>query len=286
MPVVSLIPGGVEPPPMHVGIVAQRGNPRAAELADDVRRALDAGVSLDVETATALDVEGTPTDRLADCDLVVSIGGDGTFLYTARNVGETPIMGVNLGEVGFLNATAPDDAVATVRAEVERLRSTTDPAFQEMSQVAATGDGFELPPALNEVTILGPQRGHGNGIGVEVRLDGDLYTGSHADGVIVATQTGSSAYNLSEGGPLIHPAVDGFVVTEMCADGPMPPLVVDPDGDLTVRVAGAPTAYVVADGRSSREIEPPTRVALTRADRRVRVAGPSLEFFGALGKLD
>jgi NAD+ kinase len=273
---------------MHVGIVAQRGNPRAAELADDIRRALDARVSIDEETADSLDLDGSglPADGLTACDLVVSIGGDGTFLYTARAVGDTPVMGVNLGEVGFLNATAPDDAVEAVRAEVDRLRTTDDPAFQEMSQVTATGEGFELPAALNEVAILGPKRGHGQGVGIEVRLDGALYTGSRADGVIVATPTGSSAYNLSEGGPLVHPEVDGFVVTEMCAEGPMPPLVVDPDRELTVRVEEADTAYVVADGRTAVEIEPPTRVRLGRADQPVRVAGPPLEFFAALGKLD
>ncbi|WP_255197274.1 NAD(+)/NADH kinase [Halorarius litoreus] len=271
---------------MHVGIVAQRGNPRAAELAEDIRRALDARVSLDAETAESLGVEGRAADALVGCDLVVSIGGDGTFLYTARAVGDTPIMGVNLGEVGFLNATPPDDAIRAVRAEVARLRSTDDPGFQEMAQVKATGDGFELPAALNEVTVLGPQRGHGQGVGIEVRLDGELYTGSRADGVIVATPTGSTAYNLSEGGPLVHPDVNGFVVTEMCAEGPMPPLVVDPDRELTVRVEEAERAYVVADGRTKHEVTPPTRIRLQRAERPVRVAGPPLDFFAALGKLD
>lgn len=273
---------------MHVGIVAQRGNSRAAELADDIRRALDASVSLDAETADSLglDAGGRTADGLTDCDLVVSIGGDGTFLYTARSVGDTPIMGVNLGEVGFLNATAPDEAVDAVRAEVDRLRTTDAPEFQEMEQVKATGEGFDLPAALNEVTVFGPQRGHGQGVGFEVRLDGELYTGSHGDGVIVATPTGSTAYNLSEGGPLVHPDVDGFVVTEMCAEGPMPSLVVDPDRELTVRVEEADTAYVVADGRTTVEVEPPARIRIRRADQPVRVAGPPLEFFTALGKLD
>lgn len=271
---------------MHVGIVAQRGNPRAAELAENIRRALDARVSLDAETAELLDSDGREPTSMDGCDLVVSIGGDGTFLYTARSVGDAPIMGVNLGEVGFLNATAPDVAVDAVREEVERLRTTDDPVFQEMEQVRATGEGFELPPALNEVTVLGPQRGHGNGVGVEVRLDGELYTGSRADGVIVATPTGSSAYNLSEGGPLVHPDVGGFVVTEMCADGPMPPLVVPPDRELTIRVEDADSAYVVADGRTKATIDPPTHISVARAERPVKVAGPPLEFFAALAKLD
>lgn len=274
---------------MHVGIVAQRGNSRAAELAADIRNALraaDVTVTLDEETAGALDATGRPVDEMADSDLVVSIGGDGTFLFVARSVGSAPIMGVNLGEVGFLNATPPASAVDAVLAEVERLATTSDPDFQEMSQVQVVADDWRLPPALNEVAIVGQQRGHGQGVGIEVRYDGRLYNGGHADGIIVSTPTGSSAYNLSEGGPLVHPAVDGFVVTEMCGAEPMPPLVVDPDAELSVRLSAAETAYVVGDGRMTREVEPPARMTLGRAAEPVRVAGPSLDFFTALGKLD
>ncbi|WP_435197104.1 NAD(+)/NADH kinase [Natronomonas sp. EA1] len=274
---------------MEVGIVAQRGNSRAAELAGEIRRALTetaVAVTLDSATAAALDREGRPPEALADCSLVVSIGGDGTFLYTARAVAPAPVMGVNLGEVGFLNVTAPGEAVEAVREEVHRLRTTADPEFQEMPQVTASGDGWGLPPALNEIAVLGPQRGHGNGIDIEVRVDGDLYTGSHADGVLVATPTGSTAYNLSEGGPLVNPSVGGFVVTEMCADGPMPSLVVSPESTVTVQIDGADLAYAVADGRTREELSPPTQVEIRRAPEPVRVAGPPLDFFTALGKLD
>lgn len=269
---------------MHVGIVAQRANDRAAALAAEIADALAATVSVDTETADTLGVEGVAPAAMADCDLVVSIGGDGTFLYTARSVGDAPVMGVNLGEVGFLNATAPDDAVATVTETVAAIRDgATD--FQEMMQVHPTGPGLDLPPALNEVAVLGPQRGHGHGVDVEVRVDGEPYSASHADGVIVATPTGSSAYNLSEGGPLVHPGVDGLVVTEMCADGSMPSLVVEPSATVTVSVDGAPEAHVVADGRTHETVTPPTTVTVARAERPVRVAGPELDFFAALEKL-
>jgi NAD+ kinase len=273
---------------MDVGIVAQRDNPRAAELAAELRRALepDSSVRLDEETASELGETGVPPSAMADADLVVSIGGDGTFLFVARNVDGTPVMGVNLGEVGFLNVTPPSEAVGAVRAEVDRIRTAADPVFQEMPQVQARGDGLDLPPAFNEVSILGPQRGHGNGIGVEVRVDGSLYAGSHADGVIVATPTGSTAYNLSEGGPLVHPGIDGFVVTEMCAEGGMPSLVTDLDAEVTVRLDAADYGYVVADGRTTERVELPTRVTLEQAAQPVRVAGPPLDFFAALGKLD
>jgi len=286
-PVVRLLRAPGEPPSMQVGIVARQDSPRAASFAADVRdalRAVDAAVAVDEATADAIGVAGRPADALADCDLVVSIGGDGTFLYTARSVGTTPIMGVNLGEVGFLTVTQPSETVEAVQAELARLREADEPDFQRLPRIHAAGDGVDLT-ALNEVAVLG-ERGPGRGIEVEVLVDGERYTEGHADGVLVATPAGSTAYNLSEGGPLIHPSVEGFVVTGMCAAGPMPPLVVAPDAAVTVRVTAAGgRAVVVADGRQRHDVEPPTRIRVCRAPDPVRVAGPPLDLFAALSKL-
>ncbi|WP_254536300.1 NAD(+)/NADH kinase [Halomarina litorea] len=272
---------------MHVGIVAQKGNPRAAALAGDISRAVGATVVVDESTAGAVDAEGIPADRMDTCDLVVSIGGDGTFLFAARGAGDTPIMGVNLGEVGFLNATAPEDCVETVERVVTDYQAGAM-AIQEMPRIEASGEGWSLPPALNEVVVMGTQRGHGNGIEAEVRVDGSLYGSGQADGVLVATPAGTTAYNLSEGGPLVHPSVEGFVVTEMAARDPMPSLVVTPDSEVTVRVdaSGTDGAVVVGDGRRSHDLDPPAAVTVRRADVPVRVAGPDLDFFAALSKLD
>ncbi len=281
----------VKPRSMQVGIVAQRSNPRAAEVAVAVRDALDereVTVLFDDATAESLDRPelGMAVEALADCDLGVSIGGDGTFLFAARGADATPVMGVNLGEVGFLNAVAPADAVDAAVAAVERIRETGAPRIQELPRVAAGGDGWSLPPALNEVGVLAPERGRGGGFGVEVRVDGSLYTGGHADGVLVATPTGSTAYNLSEDGPLVHPTVSGLVVTEMCAAEPMPSLVADLEATVEVHVDAAEAAHVVADGRTAETVAPPTRVRVEAADQPVRIAGPPLDFFQALGKLD
>jgi len=270
---------------MHVGVVAKRDTPRAAELADRIRRRLDATVTVDELTGDRLGVEGVPVAALADCDLVVSIGGDGTFLFTAREVAPTPVMGVNLGEVGFLNAVSPDDCVASVREAVEGLESGGAP-LQELAQIRAEGEGWSLPPAVNEVAILGPQRGRNNGIDVEIRIDGERYAGGRADGTLVSTPAGSTAYNLSEGGPIVHPDVDTLLVTEMCAEDGMPPLAAPIDATVSVAVSGADSAVVVADGRTRQPLDPPATVRLGRAAEPVRVAGPPLEFFAALDKLE
>ena len=272
---------------MNIGIVAQRGNDRAAELAANLRRELaDVDVAIDEATASAIGETGVPVDGMTSFPLVVSVGGDGTFLYTARHVGSTPILGVNLGEVGFLNAVPPEAAADAVRGEVDRIRETGSPRFREVGRIVAEGDGWSLGPGLNEVLVGGRLRGHGQGLDVDVRIDGSTYLEGHADGVIVATPTGSTAYNLSEAGPLLHPGVDGFVVNGMCAEDSMPPIVIDRTEDVEIDVSGVDRAIVATDGSERRWLDPPTTITVREADVPARIAGPRSDFFRALEKLD
>lgn len=282
---------------MTVGIVAQRDNRRAISLASTLcerLQATSAAVVVDETTAGALGnhdeweaavPDAAPVEEMSSCALVVSIGGDGTFLYAARGAGSTPIMGVNLGEVGFLNAIAPEEAVETVVAEVEHIQKTGSARTRAKPRLRAAGDDWSLAPALNEVVVQGSHRGHGGGGTVEVYIDDSLYTSGHADGVLIATPTGSTAYNLSERGPLVHPDVSGLVVTGMADETGMPPLVVDVDSEIVVELSDADSGVVVSDGRIRKEVSPPERVTLSRASEPVRLAGPPLDFFTALDKL-
>ncbi|MFW6321662.1 MAG: NAD(+)/NADH kinase [Halohasta sp.] len=273
---------------MEVGIVAQWDNDRATALAGEIRAALvDDGVGcrLDESTAAAIDVPeaAAAVDSFEACDLVVSIGGDGTFLFAARGAGGTPILGVNLGEVGFLNGVTPEDAVDAVRDEVAALRQGTMDV-REAPRLSADSDDWESVPAVNEIVVTG-RRGHGGGASFEVAVDGSHYTGGHADGILIATPTGSSAYNLSEGGPLVHPSIGGLIVNEMCGTDAMPPLVVAGDCEVTVSVEDADHIVVVSDGRRPHELDVPCEITVSRAEPPVRLAGPVADFFEALGKL-
>lgn len=275
---------------MDVGIVGQRDNARAADLAAAVLELLEdagVGVRVDIETASVLAVEGSRVEEMRDCDLVVSIGGDGTFLFAARGAGSTPVLGVNLGEVGFLNAVPPEDAIPTIRREVERYRETGSIRHREVPRVVVRGEGdWELAPALNEITVQGHQRGHVDGLSLSVRVDGALYSTSQGDGVLVATPTGSTAYNLSEGGPIVHPEIGGFVLTDMCGSGSMPPLVCPIDADITIRVGDAAEAIVSSDGSDHQTVRPPTELSISAAAEPAKVAGPVSDFFQALNKLE
>jgi NAD+ kinase len=274
---------------MKVAIVAQQDNDRTAGLAADLReRLIEAGVTvwLDAVTAERLDVAGRPLDAFRPADLVVSIGGDGTFLFAAHSAGDTPILGINLGEVGFLNPVPPEEAVEAVLSEVRRFRETGELDARARPRLAARGDGWTLPPAVNEVVVQGSRRGHGGGASITVRIDGSEYAAGHGDGVLVATPTGSTAYNLSEGGPLIHPDVSGFVVTGMATADGMPPLVVDSDATVTVSVADTDAAVIVVDGRIRERITPPAEVTVGIGDDPIHTVGPLSDFFEAIEKLD
>ena len=269
--------------------MARKGSEGAVSLAADLRDAVVAAgesVWLDAETADALGESdrGRSVDALVEADLAVAVGGDGTFLFVARNAGGTPIVGVNLGEVGFLNAVSPADAEKTVLAEIEAFaRGGLD--VREAPRLAAHADDWTSVPAANEIVIQSDRRGPGAGIDYEVRVDGSRYSGGHADGVLVATPTGSTAYNLSERGPLVGPGVSGLVVNEMAAEAGMPPLVVDVDAAVTVAVEGVAEAVVVSDGRNKTTLDAPVEVTVERTTPPMRIAGPPSDFFEALGKL-
>ncbi|MDY6818000.1 MAG: NAD(+)/NADH kinase [Halobacteriales archaeon] len=275
---------------MELGIVAQKDNDRALDLAAELHEEFSqAGhdIYTDPNTAEAIGTDPTAIEAMGECRLVVSIGGDGTFLYTARYVGATPILGINLGEVGFLNPIRPEAARDRLREEIERIRNEGQPRFREVSRLTVTDEAateWDLPPALNEVVVQGPQRGHGQGIDIEISVDGGVYTESRMDGVLVATPTGSTAYNLSEGGPLVHPAVEGLVITEMCAAEPMPSLAVPEDSVVSIRATDAEFAYLSSDGER-RKVTTPLAVRIEVAANPARIAGPQGDFFEALGKL-
>jgi NAD+ kinase len=274
-----------------VGIVAQRDNEHAQALAVDLVDALErdgASVVVDESTGGAIDATAVPVAAMAGRDLVVSIGGDGTLLFVAREVGSTPILGVNLGEVGFLNAVAPADALGVVTDLADELDERGTVPERELSRLQASGVDAEwtLEPALNEVVVHGPRRGNGGGATIEIRVDGQRYVESHADGVLVATPTGSTAYNLSEGGPLVRPTAETLVVTQMAATDSMPPLVVEPETEISLTISGSDAGYAISDGRNRQQLEPPATVSVSLAAEPVRLVGPQANFFDGLDKLE
>ena len=177
------------------------------------------GMTLFTEPALADYWPGTPPPDLtgADLDVLLSFGGDGTLLRGARMLEGrgVPILGVNLGKVGFLTSVSRNAMPAALDALVDG-RYITEPR-QALRSVIQDADGNTVPLdlALNDVVV------HKGGVARVIRLDVEVQGESvgpySADGIIVATPTGSTAYSLSAGGPIVVPGVQALIITPICA---------------------------------------------------------------------
>ncbi len=150
-----------------------------------------------------------PADDPQAMDLVVAIGGDGTVLRAARRAvaADADVVGINLGELGYLAEIEPDGW----EAALARLLRRHPPARGAHARRGALADGPELPPGLNEVVI--EKQALGRTVRLGVSIDGDFFTSYVADGLILATPTGSTAYSLSARGPIVAPSHRALVMT-------------------------------------------------------------------------
>ncbi len=217
-------------------------------------------------------------------DLVIVLGGDGTLLAAARifaKVG-TPILSVNLGFLGFLTEVRLADLYATLENWCAGCHSLDERA---MLHAALWREGKELASydALNEIVVSkGDIARMGN---FAVELDGKSVARFRADGVIVSTPTGSTAYTLAANGPILTPDVDAMVVTPICPHLlTLRPIVVRGDASLTVRVEGVPNvALLTVDGQQGLELQRDDEVRCRRSThtvKLVRLGGTG--FFDAL----
>jgi len=243
-----------------VGFVVHAGRPAAVEAADELRAAL-----------TAQGVRAVNVDEVAtDVDLVVAVGGDGTFLraaYVAARVG-SPVLGVKVGRLGFLTEVEPPSAVALV---LEALDGRA-PVEERLAVVAEAADGASFPPqwAMNEIMV--EKRARHRLIRLKVAVDGEYVTTFSADGVIVATPTGSTAYSFSARGPIVSPDVACLVVTPIAAHMVFDrSFVLGAGRVVTLEVVGDEPGLVSADGRETQEIPVGTEVRIRASERPARL---------------
>ncbi|MEX0952615.1 MAG: NAD(+)/NADH kinase [Nitriliruptoraceae bacterium] len=250
-------------------------------------------------------IEEGQGDRLADVapivdaatfsstvDLAISFGGDGTFLRAAHlcRPSATPILGVNLGRLGFLAEIEVDDlddamsAVADGRWIVERRSTLTlsiDVDGRPLDPGPASGTGGFGGWALNEVSVEKTARQRL--LLMDVSIGGQLFARMSADALVVATSTGSTAYALSAGGPILSPRIDATLVVPVAPHSLFDRTVVAaPDEPVEVQlVDDQPPALVSCDGRDPREVPAGARIVVRGGGSTVPIARLSkLEFFG------
>lgn len=195
-------------------------------------------------------------------DFIITIGGDGTILRTCIHVPkpEPPILAINMGERGFLAEVFPNDALEAV----DRILKGKF-ALERCKKLAASVEGESLPDALNEVFISAD---------TPVKLlyatlwkDGTQILGCRADGILVASQTGSTGYSIAAGGPVLDPETNVFVVTPVCPLTPFPPVVFSENSTLTVKLEKPRNVLVVVDGHYRKLVEKrKPRVTITKSN--------------------
>lgn len=260
---------------IRVGVVGHRGY---AELPDILRTLFDAaprlGLTLYFESELFEVADGGRlwTDP-ARVDLALSLGGDGTLLRTARFLdgAPAPILGVNLGRLGFLTSCAGDELEPALTAFV-RGEATTE-VRMALTARAVNQDGSEGQRwrALNDFVMH--KGGFARMLSIRVEVNGESIGDYSADGIVISSPTGSTAYSLSAGGPLVVPTVESLIITPISAHAlAIRPLVVGPDAEVVVQALDAPDELLVTiDGQVGANFAPTSRLIVTRAETPVRV---------------
>ena len=209
-------------------------------------------------------------DNRFDADFVISMGGDGTFLKAASMVGDKqiPILGVNMGRLGFLADVSADDVEHTIEALYQGDYSLDTRSVIRVSTDGLPLDGYDC--ALNDVAIL--KRDNASMITIHAMVNGDYLATYQADGLIMSTPTGSTAYSLSNGGPIIVPGTHVFSLTAVAPHSlHVRPIVLSEDSEIQLTVESRTHQYLVAlDGRSE-PLPDSTRLTLRKAPYRVKV---------------
>jgi NAD+ kinase len=265
-------------------VVNTRREDVATKALDTARRLVEHGLAIRVLAADAELMPWDETDEVErveagpeaarDCDLVLVLGGDGTILRGAELARETgtPLLGINLGHVGFLAEADHDDldhvieALVAGRYSAEERLTVDVTVFVDDAPVASTW-------ALNEASVEKASRERM--LEVQVEIDGRPLSRWGCDGVVCSTPTGSTAYNFSAGGPIVWPEVQALLVVPLSAHALFArPMVVAPSSVISVEVISTNDGGAVlwADGRRTVELPPGARIEVRRGHAPVRLA--------------
>lgn len=233
---------------------------------------------LDEETAAALSTgsKGQPRSAVADASqFLLVLGGDGTMLAAARLAAprQIPILPINMGSLGFLTSFTLDELYPALE-ETLAGNSSVSQRVMLQAELIRTGSVIESQRALNDVVIH--KGALARMIQLELSINSDFVCRYRADGLIVSSPTGSTAYSLSAGGPIVHPAVEAFIITPICPHMLTDrPVVVRDYCCLEVKLNGdAESVYLTLDGQRALPLEPTDTVRVARAKEQLQLIQP------------
>lgn len=248
-----------------VGLIARFDKKEAIKLVEDLAKYLRTkGLDVYVEDTLAKKMEtkekSVPLEGM-ETDFMITIGGDGTILRTCVSIPkpEPPILAINMGVRGFLTEVKPKEAFTAVDKCLKE-----EFTLEKCTKLSVTADDIKLPEALNEVLVTADEPA--KLLYTRVIKDRKAILNCQSDGLIIATQTGSTGYSLSAGGPVLDPCVDAFVLTPVCALSVFRSIVFSVDSSLTIEVLRPKRTLVVIDGQHRKIVNSElTRLTVNRS---------------------
>lgn len=258
------------------GLIYNQNRPGAERIVRELAAWLkDHGIKvlaekgLDISQAEIAD----ETEVAARCDLMLVLGGDGTLLRAVRLMGDDqkPVLGINLGSLGFLTEISQDhiqqsmEQVIRGQYQIEE-RAIIRAQYSDSSFYALNDFDIRVPTRLVELTVS---------------IGDEFVSRYYADGILIATPTGSTAYSLSAGGPIVEPDMDAFVLTPICPHTlSLRPMIVSMKKTITVVVHGKnEEAVLVADGQTVARLKNDQKLTITKADRKALLVRPAASSF-------
>ena len=273
----------------RVAILGRHDNSHVVDLMSLlVRHLTKAGIGILVADDLSPDMQVDRVDEsdlAAMADLMIAIGGDGTMLYAgnlARASG-VPLLGVNRGRLGFLADVSPDEMLTSVDHILEG-NYTCESRSLLAATLSRAGDEPVTATAFNDVVLQ--RRATGRMVDVVASIDGEYVNTHSGDGYIVATPTGSTAYALSCGGPIIEPSLDAMVVVPVCSHTLTDrPIVIPANKTIEIRVLDRADTFaeVTVDGHAIGDVSPDDVLTVTKSTHCIRlIHPPGYNFFSIL----
>lgn len=270
-------------PFQKIALIGKHGDPSMKETLRRLCLYLESrGCDVILEETTGKLLEGGPLPSLPEIklpsrsDLVIVLGGDGTLLHAARVLADqsAPLLGINLGRLGFLVDISPDQMLPHLDAILEGQYEVEHRFLLEVSK--SNEPAPEQPiVAFNDVVLH--KWNIARMIEFETYVDGQLVNDQRSDGLIVSTPTGSTAYALSGGGPLLHPSLNAIVMVPICPHTlSNRPIVVDGDSEIVIRLnqAHAEDVQITCDGQQTIPLMPGESVIIRKAENQIRLIHP------------
>jgi len=275
--------------PKTIGLIAHTGKEGVAELTRTLAGELERAkltVLLETETAALAGLPGgrAVADLGREAELLVVLGGDGTILHTVGQLRENikPVFGINMGALGFLTCANSNAYADAVKCIADGKMVFSNRTLLDVSVKIAGGESSRMV-ALNDVVL---SRGEVSRlVRLKTSVNGETLTEFNADGLIVATPTGSTAYSLSAGGPILAPESGAFVITPICPHVlTNRSIIVDENAVIGIEVTEREyPVFLTVDGREPLRIECGTGVEIRKSDRVLPLASlPGVSFFGVV----